>query len=195
MRLEERQGKQPRRLYTDSHASQMKPPTEWNRGAMSNSDEFSPTGGDGRERRGRTVEAEVETKLKPTSAGEAPRFRKSSSSRLSGTRPALTSPAAPAPAPAAAAAAAQLDFKPRPLCPRLSPDMSMAPATPRDRTEKAQNAFSGPHPSFIQVANPYIFEQKVQCCLTALGSSEAKEDNIRLQGVLWIDSVRKALQL
>lgn len=54
---------------------------------------------------------------------------------------------------------------------------------------------NGPHPSFIRVASPYIFEQKVQECLRALGSSEAKEDTIRLQGVMWIDNVRKALQL
>lgn len=53
----------------------------------------------------------------------------------------------------------------------------------------------GPHPSFIQVANPYIFEQNLQGCLTALGATEHKEDSIRLQGVHYIDSVRKALQL
>ncbi|KAL1305349.1 hypothetical protein AAFC00_002245 [Neodothiora populina] len=72
-------------------------------------------------------------------------------------------------------------------------------AIPRENNSIFKGAGSaavlGPDPSFIQVANPYIFEQKVQGCLTALGSSEAKEDNIRLQGVLWIDSVRKALQL
>lgn len=53
----------------------------------------------------------------------------------------------------------------------------------------------GPHPSFIQVAKPYVFEHKVQECMTAIGVSEAKEDNIRLQGIAWIDSVRKAMQL
>ncbi|KAF7846200.1 hypothetical protein BT93_L4871 [Corymbia citriodora subsp. variegata] len=52
-----------------------------------------------------------------------------------------------------------------------------------------------PHPSYIQVAKPYIFEQDVQRCFVALETSEAKEDNIRLQGVSWIDTVRKALQL
>lgn len=93
-----------------------------------------------------------------------------------------------------------LRFDFTPSASSLPSKMSMAPATPRDnRNERAQNGGgaggAGPHPSFIQVANPYIFEQKIQDCLTALGSSEAKEDNIRLQGVLWIDSVRKALQL
>lgn len=93
-----------------------------------------------------------------------------------------------------------LRFDFTPSASSLPSEMSMAPATPRDnRNERAQNGGgaggAGPHPSFIQVANPYIFEQKIQDCLTALGSSEAKEDNIRLQGVLWIDSVRKALQL
>ena len=53
----------------------------------------------------------------------------------------------------------------------------------------------GPHPSFIQVANPYIFQQQIQSALDALGATEHKEDSIRLQGVHYIDSVRKALQL
>ena len=53
----------------------------------------------------------------------------------------------------------------------------------------------GPHPSFIQVAKPYIFEQTIQECITALGVSQLKEDNMRLQGVTWVDSVRKALLL
>ncbi|KAH0166238.1 cyclin, partial [Aureobasidium melanogenum] len=53
----------------------------------------------------------------------------------------------------------------------------------------------GPHPSFIQVANPYIFQQQLQNSLNALGATEHKEDSIRLQGVHYIDSVRKALQL
>ena len=53
----------------------------------------------------------------------------------------------------------------------------------------------GPHPSFIQVANPYIFQQQLQSALDALGATEHKEDSIRLQGVHYIDSVRKALLL
>lgn len=53
----------------------------------------------------------------------------------------------------------------------------------------------GPHPSFIQVANPYIFQQQIQSALDALGATEHKEDSIRLQGVHYIDSVRKALLL
>lgn len=71
----------------------------------------------------------------------------------------------------------------------------MAPATPGARNGSVGNGQVGPHPSFIQVANPYIFEQKLQDCFTALGTNMAKEDRIRLDGVLWIDSVRKALQL
>ena len=68
----------------------------------------------------------------------------------------------------------------------------MAPVEPHESTE---NGHIGPHPSFIQVAKPYIFEQKLQECMTATGVTAAKEDNIRLQGIAWIDSVRKALQL
>lgn len=53
----------------------------------------------------------------------------------------------------------------------------------------------GPHPSYIQVARPYIFEQSIRNSLAALGATEHKEDSLRLQGVQYIDSVRKALQL
>ena len=53
----------------------------------------------------------------------------------------------------------------------------------------------GPHPSYIQVAKPYVFDQKIQDCLNAAGLSEAKDDNIRLQGIAWIENVRRALRL
>ncbi|KAF2837165.1 cyclin-like protein [Patellaria atrata CBS 101060] len=53
----------------------------------------------------------------------------------------------------------------------------------------------GPHPSFIEVAKPYIFQQRIQDCLFAIGMTEAKDDNVRLQGVAWIDNVRKSMQL
>ena len=63
--------------------------------------------------------------------------------------------------------------------------------------QQSQNGVTpqGPHPSFIQLAKPYVFEQSLQQCMTDIGATEAKEDTIRLQGVTWIDSVRKALQL
>jgi CTD kinase subunit beta len=51
------------------------------------------------------------------------------------------------------------------------------------------------HPSFIQVANPYIFEQTVQSCIESMGMSLTRENALRLQGVAWIDNVRKALNL
>ena len=57
------------------------------------------------------------------------------------------------------------------------------------------NDLAGPHPSYIQIAKPYVFDHKVQECLQTAGVTEAKEDNIRLQGVAWIDSTRKALHL
>jgi len=53
----------------------------------------------------------------------------------------------------------------------------------------------GPHPSFIEVAKPYIFEQKLQEFMLNVGLVEAKEDTLRSQGVSWIDSVRKTMQL
>ncbi|MCJ1474496.1 RNA polymerase II C-terminal domain kinase beta subunit [Lambiella insularis] len=66
---------------------------------------------------------------------------------------------------------------------------------PTQLSDNLENGHVGPHPSYIQLAKPYIFEQKLQECMAATGATEAKEDNIRLQGVAWIDSLRKALHL
>lgn len=52
-----------------------------------------------------------------------------------------------------------------------------------------------PHPSFIQVAKPYVFEHTIQQCLAAVGVNSSREDTARIQGVTWIDNVRKALRL
>ncbi|KAI9826017.1 MAG: hypothetical protein M1819_007472, partial [Sarea resinae] len=71
----------------------------------------------------------------------------------------------------------------------------MAPVMAQDRNLDPDGGPPGPHPSFIQVAKPYVFEQNIEECLKATGATEAKEDNVRLQGVAWIDNVRKALQL
>ncbi|KAL2863537.1 putative fructosamine-3-kinase [Aspergillus lucknowensis] len=51
------------------------------------------------------------------------------------------------------------------------------------------------HPSFIQVAKPYIFEQTIQKCIAALEINPLREESMRLQGVTWIDNVRRALNL
>jgi CTD kinase subunit beta len=53
----------------------------------------------------------------------------------------------------------------------------------------------GPHPSYIEVAKPYILQSRIQKCLNDVNMSDAKEDAVRLQGVAWIDQVRRALQL
>ncbi|KAI9788173.1 MAG: RNA polymerase II C-terminal domain kinase beta subunit [Candelina submexicana] len=71
----------------------------------------------------------------------------------------------------------------------------MAPAVTQSQNPPIENGQHGPHPSFIQVAKPYVFEQKLQECMAITGVTEAKEGNLRTQGVAWIDSVRKALQL
>ena len=68
----------------------------------------------------------------------------------------------------------------------------MAPAATSDSIE---NGRIGPHPSYIEIAKPYIFQSKVQECFTTSGVSEAKDDSIRLQGIAWIDNVRKFLHL
>ena len=69
---------------------------------------------------------------------------------------------------------------------------NMAPAA---ISESIENGRIGPHPSYIEIAKPYIFESRVQECLTTAGVSEAKDDSIRLQGIAWIDSVRKFMRL
>jgi CTD kinase subunit beta len=51
------------------------------------------------------------------------------------------------------------------------------------------------HPSFIQVAKPYIFESTIQKCIAAMGVNPLREEALRLQGVTWIDNVRRALNL
>jgi len=58
-----------------------------------------------------------------------------------------------------------------------------------------ENGTPGPHPSYIEIAKPYIFEQKLQEHMTRIGMSEAKESEVRLRGITWIDSTRRALQL
>ncbi|KIW93504.1 uncharacterized protein Z519_06109 [Cladophialophora bantiana CBS 173.52] len=53
----------------------------------------------------------------------------------------------------------------------------------------------GPLPNYVQVAKCYVFEQEIQKCLKENGVSQAREDNLRLAGVQWIDNVRRALKL
>ncbi|OBT78935.1 hypothetical protein VF21_02841 [Pseudogymnoascus sp. 05NY08] len=65
----------------------------------------------------------------------------------------------------------------------------MAPA------EVAYSQKLGPHPSYIQVAKPFVFEQKIQGQIIATGANPQREDTFRLQGVQWIDDTRRALQL
>ncbi|KAF2849769.1 cyclin-like protein [Plenodomus tracheiphilus IPT5] len=66
----------------------------------------------------------------------------------------------------------------------------MAPAASPSERERV-----GPHPSYIEIAKPYILQSRIQRCLSEVHMSDAKEDAVRLQGVAWIDQVRRALQL
>ena len=68
-------------------------------------------------------------------------------------------------------------------------------APPPSKLHGGDPADVGPHPSYIQVAKPYVFDQKIQDCLDTAGLSEAKDDSVRLQGIAWIESVRRALRL
>lgn len=63
-------------------------------------------------------------------------------------------------------------------------------------------AFVGPHPSFIRVSAQYQTQAAIERKLQQpdhdhqeRSIAEAKEDSLRLQGVQWIDVVRRALQL
>ena len=67
----------------------------------------------------------------------------------------------------------------------------MAPA----HTVRTADGRLGPHPSYIEVAKPFVFENKIQECLVTSGLAESRDDKIRLEGISWIDSVRKALHL
>ena len=77
----------------------------------------------------------------------------------------------------------------------------MAHATRDERAHHVSESDYGPpvpppiHPSFVQVAKPYIFEQTIQECIQAMGVDPTREVSQRLQGVTWIDNVRKALRL
>lgn len=68
-------------------------------------------------------------------------------------------------------------------------------ARPRADPEPVVQELPAIHPSFIQVAKPYVFEQTIQDCIQAMGVNPMREESLRLQGVLWIDNVRKVLHL
>ncbi|KAL9582713.1 MAG: hypothetical protein Q9212_003134 [Teloschistes hypoglaucus] len=68
----------------------------------------------------------------------------------------------------------------------------MSPSHFSDTTEVPRQ---GPHPSYIQIAKPYVFESKIQECILAAGITEARDDSTRLQAVAWIDSDAAAAAL
>ncbi|KAL8940633.1 MAG: hypothetical protein Q9216_002712 [Gyalolechia sp. 2 TL-2023] len=68
----------------------------------------------------------------------------------------------------------------------------MAPSQNSDPPEIHQ---PGPHPSYIQIAKPYIFRSKIEECLLVAGVTEPRDDSIRLQAVTWIDSDAAAAAL
>jgi hypothetical protein len=50
-------------------------------------------------------------------------------------------------------------------------------------------------PCYNQVADAYVFQQTIDERLRRIGVTQAREDNLRLAGVQWIDGVRRALRL
>lgn len=77
----------------------------------------------------------------------------------------------------------------------ISNTLAMVPAPMAPAPEPTQVIPTGPHPSFIQVAKPYMFQQHVNTKLMIIGANPTREDQFRLQGVTWINDVRVALQL
>jgi hypothetical protein len=99
--------------------------------------------------------------------------------------------------------ALELEATREPKGPEIQPEVKDEPQ-PEPKREEEKPAVArpgllqpntGPHPSYVQVAKPYVFEQELQQCQQRLGATESQEDVKRLQGVAWIDSVRRALQL
>ena len=81
---------------------------------------------------------------------------------------------------------------------RESPARRFSPEATTGPERKNEPAIPDPppiHPSFIQVAKPYIFEQTIQDCIAAMGVNPLREEALRLQGVTWIDNVRRVLHL
>ncbi|KAL4885968.1 cyclin-like protein [Aspergillus karnatakaensis] len=76
----------------------------------------------------------------------------------------------------------------------MAPEQKSDPK-PQSGSESAAPDLPTIHPSFIQVAKPYIFEQTIQKCMTAMDVDPRREESLRLQGVTWIDNVRRALNL
>ncbi|CAK3977426.1 CTD kinase subunit beta [Lecanosticta acicola] len=86
-----------------------------------------------------------------------------------------------------------------PVPPSLLHSFAMG-ATKRLSNGEAKNV--GPHPSTIRVSASYMTQSAIEKRLQppALDAqerslAEAREDSVRLQGVTWLDSVRRALQL
>lgn len=61
--------------------------------------------------------------------------------------------------------------------------------------EPPPQQITGPHPSYITVAKPFVFQQQLQSQLVVIGTNPSREDTFRLSGVQWINDVRTALQL
>ncbi|KAI9805054.1 MAG: hypothetical protein M1825_000888 [Sarcosagium campestre] len=64
-----------------------------------------------------------------------------------------------------------------------------------DTAEDRSPSAIGPHASQIEVAKPYLFDDYIKDCMVNNGIDQVKENNVRLQGVAWLDSLRKKLQL
>ncbi|SMY21789.1 unnamed protein product [Zymoseptoria tritici ST99CH_1A5] len=93
-------------------------------------------------------------------------------------------------------------FEPLPKLPSSNPNLIPLGMGAAKRMSNGEPKIVGPHPSTIRVSAPYITQSAVEKRLQPSGLdaqerniAAAREDQFCLQGVTWLDNVRRALQL
>jgi hypothetical protein len=76
-----------------------------------------------------------------------------------------------------------------------APDSELAEQMSVNGTPAAGDGPRRRLPCYNQVADAYVFQQTIDERLRRIGVSQTREDNLRLAGAQWIDSVRRALKL
>jgi CTD kinase subunit beta len=53
----------------------------------------------------------------------------------------------------------------------------------------------GPHPGLVIVCKDFVFQDEIDACLKAIGMDGPRDTTARLNGVAWLDKVRRALNM
>ena len=64
-----------------------------------------------------------------------------------------------------------------------------------DITEPTQWEGIGPHPSHMAVSRLYVLQPDIDAALDAIGMTESRDSQLRLEGANFIDALRKAMSL